>query len=177
MNQKYSYLGEKFGRLTVTSEEGRHVICSCECGTIGHRVSKSNLKYHSQKSCGCLRNEKARERMQRADAHPRGELSHAWKGLREEGTSRSLTHKGYVRVHNISYPGANCPNDTMEHIAIMCRILGRPLVFGETVHHKNGVRNDNRPDNLELRVGAHQQGLTIEEAVEWAKDILARYQK
>lgn len=38
----------------------------------------------------------------------------------------------------------------LEHRAVMEKKLGRPLVRGETVHHRNGVKNDNHPDNLEL---------------------------
>ncbi len=37
-----------------------------------------------------------------------------------------------------------------QHRWIMEGIIGRPLHAWEDVHHKNGIKNDNRPDNLEL---------------------------
>jgi HNH endonuclease len=62
-----------------------------------------------------------------------------------------------------------------EHQKIMSEKIGRLLKPGETVHHKNGVRDDNRPENLELWVGAQPRGCRVKDQILWAKNILETY--
>ena len=53
-----------------------------------------------------------------------------------------------------------------EHHVVMEAMLGRPLHPYETVHHRNGVRDDNRCDNLELWATAHPAGARVEDLVD-----------
>lgn len=78
---------------------------------------------------------------------------------------------GHVNRHGYRIVGVN--GDKMpEHRVIMERLLGRPLYPWENVHHVNGIRHDNRPENLELWVKPQPPGQRAEDLAEW---VVANY--
>lgn len=87
------------------------------------------------------------------DLHARGDR-------RSDGRLAAYV-RGRYRVIRID--GRWCP----EHRAMMELILGRPLVRGESVHHRNGLRLDNRPANLELWSKHHPAGQRIRDLAHW----------
>lgn len=74
----------------------------------------------------------------------KGHKNPAWKG------GRRIDKYGYVLIHAPNHPMANYCGYVREHRLVMSRLLGRNLTKKEVVHHKDGDRTNNNPENLLL---------------------------
>lgn len=73
-----------------------------------------------------------------------GEKNHKWKG------GRTKTTYGYILVYKPEHPFCTKQGYVKEHRLVMEKILGRYLTPEEIPHHKNEIKDDNRPENLRL---------------------------
>lgn len=92
--------------------------------------------------------------VKRKKHYPCGEKHHRWKG------GRSYTGDGYIRVYlspdNLFYSMADHDGRVLEHRLVVAKRLNRCLLKSEPVHHINGIKDDNRDENLEiLNKGSH----------------------
>lgn len=97
-------------------------------------------------------------------------------GKRAIGTTR-VNGQGYIDIYvGRDHPMANTTGECAEHRLVMSEHLGRPLLPTENVHHVNGVRSDNRLENLELWSRSQPAGQRVVDLVAWAREILATYE-
>jgi hypothetical protein len=81
---------------------------------------------------------------------------------------RGIDSRGYMVVKHGS-------KTELEHRLVMEETLGRKLLPGEEVHHKNTIKTDNDPSNLELWSGSQPRGGRVEDKIDWALEFLGLY--
>ena len=97
-----------------------------------------------------------------------GAESTRWKG-------GITTSGGYVLIKVSNHPSAQRGQYVMEHRLVMEKKLGRYLLPTEIVHHKNGITDDNRIENLELFTTHHPHGARVDDLTAWAISHLRLY--
>jgi len=150
---------ERWSLLSLYKKRDGKIPCSSCVGR--STVNQNNLQWWNsnkhREDCSCAR-----------CADQRGANNKQWNG----GVMVSRDGYRLVKVYpeDPMHVMADKKWYVLEHRLVMARMLDRPLVRGETVHHINGVRDDNRQENLELWYTNHGHGVRVADLLkDWAK--------
>ncbi len=126
------------------------VECACGCGQSFPRYDKEGrprkfINGHNARGnkyrLGIKHPESYKQMMRERMS---GKNHPQWKG------GRAYHSGGYVLAHAPEHPHKHHGNYIFEHRLVMEHHLGRYLESGETIHHVNGIKDDNRLENLKL---------------------------
>lgn len=88
--------------------------------------------------------EETKQKIRENRKAPKKENHPSWKG------GRRVSANGYIEVHMPEHHRARGNDYVFEHIVVVEMKLGRQLEPGETVHHVDGNKQNNNPENLEV---------------------------
>jgi len=112
-------------------------LCEASFSEIYYWLDKLDIKVRTRGEAQSLHYQKNPE-------FKRGKNNPKWRG------GRRLSGDGYVRIYRPSHPYATQEGYVLEHRLIMEKCLGRFLKPNEIAHHINGIKDDNRIENLQL---------------------------
>lgn len=173
--------GERQCLICLQSYVARNVIqkyCSqiCALKAVWERNKNKAVGDRQCEVCGKIFRPKNTRNAGRYCSRPcnykgqQGQGNGNWRG------GRHIDKEGYARVIMPEHPAAvGHGGYVKEHRIVMEKMLGRLLRPGENVHHKNGKKDDNREENLELWSRPQLSGQRVEDQVRWAREIIRDY--
>lgn len=112
-----------------------------KCAYCGNKKTTRSDNVKKKNYCNASCSQK--DRLRKPEDHP------SWKG------GRRVTSNGYIEIYMPDHPRAR-GRYVFEHIVVLEKKIGRPLREEEEVHHKNRIKTDNRPENLQpINSGDH----------------------
>lgn len=152
------------GKLGSEGYVKANVYVCLECGNSFPRI-KCHIKNPDKPFCNykCANGYNSPISSLKGNKHP------SWKG------GRRKSGNGYIKILKPEHPNSDSDGCVLEHRFVMEQKLNRLLFKHETVHHKNGKRDDNRIENLELWSTQHGKGQRVQDLIRFAKEILETY--
>jgi hypothetical protein len=122
------------GSNNLNWKGGKSIVCCENCG-------KELLRYPLRITRGnSFCNLKCKHEWQKGKFV--GADSPSWKG------GRIVSKEGYIEIHLSTHHRAKQNGFVFEHILVAEKKYGREIMRGEHIHHLNGIKDDNRPENL-----------------------------
>ncbi|MES2875425.1 MAG: HNH endonuclease [Bacteroidota bacterium] len=86
-----------------------------------------------------------------------------------------ISRDGYKSFKRTGHPCADKNGRCQASHLVIYENLGKVIQKGESVHHKNGDRLDNRIENLEIWTTSQPPGQRVEDKITWAVEFLTQY--
>jgi len=136
----------------IVSQETRDKIAASRKGKLLSPEHKAKIKAGVRRNLdsGWTMSVEARKKISDSKI---GSKHYRWSG------DRRKTKTGYIEVRLPDHPNVGSMGFVSEHRVVMEKHLGRYLSRDEKVHHINGVRDDNRIENLKLMTNAEHSRL------------------